>query len=49
VVIDERESAETFRAFFTNPGLQAFISPGGASPVQPEMTIAGAVISPDQM
>jgi quinol monooxygenase YgiN len=49
VVIDEWESAEAFQNFFANPDLQAFISSVGAAPVQPEMTIAGAVTSPDQM
>jgi hypothetical protein len=41
--------AEAYQNFFANPDLQAFISSVGAAPVQPEMTIAGAVTSPDQM
>ena len=49
VIIDEWESAEAFQNFFANPDLQAFISSAGAAPVQPEMIIAGAVTSPDQM
>ena len=49
MIIDEWESAEHFQNFLANPDLQAFISSVGAAPVQPEMTIAGAVTSPDQM
>jgi hypothetical protein len=48
LVIDEWESAEAFQNFFANPDLQAFISSVGAAPGQPEMTIAGAVTSPDE-
>jgi quinol monooxygenase YgiN len=49
VVIDEWESAEAFQNFFANPDLLAFISSVGAAPGQPEMTLAEAVTSPDQM
>src|SRR5215469_16123921 len=48
VVVDEWESAEHFQKFFANPDLQAFIAEVGAAPQPPEITIAGAISSPDQ-
>lgn len=48
VIVDEWETVEQFQQFFAQPDLQAFIGSVGAAPAPPELTIAEAVVSPDQ-
>jgi quinol monooxygenase YgiN len=48
VIVDEWETVEQFQQFFSNPDLQAFIGSAGAAPGPPEITIAEAIVSPDQ-
>jgi hypothetical protein len=48
VIVDEWDSLEHFRQFFSNPDLQAFIGSVGAEPGPPELTIAESVTSADQ-
>jgi hypothetical protein len=48
LVVDEWESVDAFEAFFGDPELQTFIGSVGANtPVQPEITVAEAIDSPD--
>jgi quinol monooxygenase YgiN len=49
LVVDEWESADAFYKFFADPGLQKFIARVGAdTSVQPEITVAQVISSPDQ-
>ena len=48
MIIDEWESPEHFRKFFSDPGLQEFIGSVGAAPAPPEVTLTESVGSPDQ-
>ena len=48
LVLDEWDSAEHFRQFFSDPSLHAFIASVGAAPEPPEVTVSEAVSSPDQ-
>jgi hypothetical protein len=48
MIVDEWESVGHFQQIFGNPELQAFIGSVGAEPGPPDLTIAEAVISPDQ-
>jgi hypothetical protein len=41
-------SAKQFQRFFAQPDLQAFIGSVGADPAPPEITVGGAISSPDQ-
>jgi heme-degrading monooxygenase HmoA len=49
MIVDEWESEEAFRAFFSRPELQAFIGKvGGDLSAEPEITVTEAITSPDQ-
>jgi hypothetical protein len=48
LIVDEWETVEQFQQFFSDPALQAFIGSVGAAPAPPEITVAEAVVSPDQ-
>jgi len=39
---------EQLQRFFAQPDLQAFIGSVGADPAPPEITVGGAISSPDQ-
>jgi hypothetical protein len=47
-MVDEWETAEQFRQFFSNPDLQDFIGSVGAAPTPPEITFTEAIVSADQ-
>ena len=49
VVSDEWESVQHFESFFSDPNLQAFIGSVGADPGPPELTVAEAISSPDEL
>lgn len=49
LIVDEWESEEAFRAFFSRPELQTFIGKvGGDLSAEPEVTVTEAILSPDQ-
>lgn len=49
LVIDEWKTAEAFKAFFSDPALQAFVGTVGANTsTPPDITIAEAVASADE-
>jgi hypothetical protein len=49
LVVDEWETLDQFQQFFGNPDLQAFIGSTGADAAPPELIVAEAVASPDQL
>jgi hypothetical protein len=48
LAVDEWETAEGFEQFFADPEMQAFVGSIGADPVPPEITVAEAIVSPDE-
>ena len=48
LAIDEWKTAEGFESFFGDPSMREFVSSIGASPGPPEITVVGAVPSPDE-